>query len=100
MTKHKHHDCIVAWANGALIQYLSPTKGEGWVDCMGNEPAWSRSATYRVKPKEISNGEAAYNAYYHNVTKQEWDQLPATFSGEWNKVAQAVIDNERKRNAN
>lgn len=46
--KHKHHDLIVAWANGAEIQeWVSGS----WITIgLGGCASWSLCATYRVKP--------------------------------------------------
>lgn len=47
--KHKHCDLIVAWANGAQIQYID---GSGaWCDCFKNEPCWVEEDEYRIKPE-------------------------------------------------
>lgn len=45
--KHKHYDCIVAWANGAKIEARFPN-GE-WQDfCY---PSWDgKDIEYRIKP--------------------------------------------------
>ena len=63
--KHKHYDLIVAWANGAKIQYLSynlecaelKRLGLGkncetrvWLDCV-NAPNWYTDFEYRIKPE-------------------------------------------------
>ena len=63
--KHKHYDLIVAWANGAKIQYLSynlecaelKRLGLGkncetrvWLDCV-NSPNWYTDFEYRIKPE-------------------------------------------------
>lgn len=45
--KHKHYDMIIAWADGATIQFLC---GDKWVDVNKNSPTWSPTETYRVKP--------------------------------------------------
>ena len=62
---HKHKDVIIAWANGAQIQYQ--TEGsETWDDI--KEPAWTEYAQYRVKPEPKKSfhtfriGVAAYGA--------------------------------------
>jgi len=48
--KHKHYDCIVAWANGAKIQGRFPS--DEWQDfCY---PNWDlKYIEYRIKPKWI-----------------------------------------------
>ena len=44
---HKHKDLIIAWANGAIMQFR--TTGGGWSDVQGN-PAWVIGISYRIKP--------------------------------------------------
>lgn len=49
MAKHKHYDCIVAWANGATIQMRGdPT--EHW-STLHYTPLWTPGIEYRVKPE-------------------------------------------------
>lgn len=47
-TPHKHHDCIVAWAKGAQIQFREPN-GVEWI--FVSRPQWFESYEYRVKPE-------------------------------------------------
>lgn len=49
--KHKHYDCIVAWANGAKIQCLSDN-GTKWNDC-NSTPNWNPNREYRIKKEPI-----------------------------------------------
>lgn len=49
--KHLHHDLIVQWAAGAIIQYYAGNNS-GWVDCPDNKPEWSLYTAYRVKPSK------------------------------------------------
>lgn len=49
MNKHKHYDCIVAWAAGAEIQVRGYHNGEfTWHDCV--TPHWAPHQEYRIKP--------------------------------------------------
>lgn len=48
MTKHKHYDAIVAWANGEKIQCRNSVNFP-WRD-LGSEPLWNPNIQYRVKP--------------------------------------------------
>jgi hypothetical protein len=48
--KHKHADLIIAWANGAEIQFNT---GDKWYDCIRNDPAWELNVEYRIKPEEM-----------------------------------------------
>ncbi len=45
---HKHKDIIIAWANGAQIQYWSKVNCE-WKDLV--DLTWYESMEYRIKPK-------------------------------------------------
>jgi hypothetical protein len=45
--KHKHYDCIVAWAGGAKIQGKSDYVE--WQDL--KHPSWDKSWQYRIKPE-------------------------------------------------
>ena len=49
MKPHKHSELIKAWADGAEIEYFSPT-AEKWVE-VGISPAWSNNFEYRIKPE-------------------------------------------------
>lgn len=48
---HKHHDSIIAWAKGAIIQYYNEARN-AWFDVYCNNPLWSNSVRYRIKPAE------------------------------------------------
>ena len=47
--RHKHADLIIAWAEGAEIEYRSLTGKWKFV----REPTWSEDYEYRVKPKTV-----------------------------------------------
>ena len=50
MTKHKHYDVIVAYANGEEIQFRGPS-GD-WRDWLGGSfPPFRETSRYRVKPR-------------------------------------------------
>ena len=46
MMKHKWHDEIVAWSEGAEIEFLSE---DGWLNA--GEPEWNEDSEYRIKPQ-------------------------------------------------
>ena len=50
MTRHKHYDAIVAWADGVEIQAKSTVDGS-WINCYS--PTFSNDAEYRIKPKTV-----------------------------------------------
>ena len=48
MKPHKHKDLIIAWANGAEIQFRFATEGSEWKDV--TNPEWVGYIEYRIKP--------------------------------------------------
>lgn len=46
--RHKHCDLIIAWANGAEIQFFNDDE---WVNC--TNPSWDEDVHYRVEPKLV-----------------------------------------------
>jgi hypothetical protein len=51
--KRKHYEQIIAWAEGATIQYLEGGIPSNWEDVYRNNPSWNESEVYRVKPKTV-----------------------------------------------
>jgi hypothetical protein len=49
MTKHIHHDAIIAWANGNTIQCYNK-ESNSWYNA--EIPMWIAENQYRVKPEE------------------------------------------------
>ena len=47
--KHKHYDCIVAWAEGEKIE--GSEDGINWYDL--EEPIWVESNKYRIKKEPV-----------------------------------------------
>ena len=47
--KHKHYDCIVAWAEGKKIEVFSDSTGQ-WEDLIG-VPYWGNNFQFRIKPE-------------------------------------------------
>lgn len=71
MTKHKHYDAIIAFANGAQIEGR-PTPNSAWTTF--SNPTWETSWEYRVKPEENEpwtpkDGEAYY--YWNSMGEIE-----------------------------
>ena len=48
--RHKHADAVIAWAEGAKIEYRDPARHHSglWVECQ--HPGWYENFEYRVKP--------------------------------------------------
>jgi len=47
--RHKHYDCIIAWAEGKQIQFYDQYYNRGWVDI--DIPTWFEDHQYRIKPE-------------------------------------------------
>ena len=47
--RHKHYDCIVAWAEGKKIEVSSD--GNFWRDI--DKPAWYETAKYRIQKEPV-----------------------------------------------
>jgi hypothetical protein len=50
MTRHKHADVIIAWAEGKEIEIFHNTSGK-WVPMLTNQPCWDLDSLYRIKPE-------------------------------------------------
>ena len=51
MNKHKHYDCIIAWAEGKKIEYKWDYKSR-WYDT--DRPIWNEDVHYRIKPEPVT----------------------------------------------
>jgi hypothetical protein len=96
--KHKHADLIIAWANGAKIQYRAvPGEGE-WCD----EPRhliWEEYAEYRIKPEpkpDVVKHFFVESHFWAGIRLSEASQLDTpvlsiTFDGETGKLKSAEV---------
>lgn len=90
---HRHHDVIVAWANGATIECRDYPNTE-WEHCA--KPTWHELGEYRVKPEPP---EMAYpktmmtNEVLNDVYDRSHNRLQKLFfpEGELAAVANAAI---------
>ena len=48
MARNKHYDLILAWADGAKIQFRE-SGGTDWYDV--TTPSWGQHTNYRIKPE-------------------------------------------------
>jgi len=48
--KHKHYDCIVAWAEGKKIEFRT-NKNFTWKET--EEPRWNNDFEYRIKKEPV-----------------------------------------------
>ena len=93
MKPHKHKDLIIAWANGALIEYR---QGDVWINTA--TPWWEDWMDYRIKPEPKPdvvyytlvdlNGVSAWSENRTVV-----DNVRLTFDGETGKLKAAEVLN-------
>ena len=89
--KHKHYDFIVAWANGAEIEYLDNALGSVWHQT--KEPAWREHYQYRIKP--VPKPDVVRYAFVTNLAsdprRKQAENLILTFDGETGKLIKAEV---------
>jgi hypothetical protein len=70
MKQHKWHKEIKAWADGAVIEFLTE---DGWLDA--GDPEWNEDSEYRIKPqpKEPQYMYVYRMAGQHNVEFRFWE---------------------------
>lgn len=66
MENRKHHDVIVAWAKGAVVQVFQEDK---WTDVI--HPCFSSKGRYRVKPTELVVGEDYHRVVSNGVSPND-----------------------------
>ena len=64
MTRHKHYDIIVAWAEGAEVQSKDDDR---WMDTLF--PTWHPNNEYRIKPKTVQREGWVNIASYGTATR-------------------------------
>ena len=57
---HKHHDSIIAWAKGAMIEARVPNKNQ-WF--LATSPMWAGDTEYHIKPTEPTELELLEQKY-------------------------------------
>jgi hypothetical protein len=72
LTPRKHQKEIIAWANGATIQYWS-SSDEVWYDTLNNKPLWKDNLRYRVKPDNTAEVEAEIAELEDMITELKKD---------------------------
>jgi hypothetical protein len=95
--KHKHHDVLIAIAEGKEIEYYSSTFG--WLDCdpqFNQDPLNYPNGEYRIKPETkpdfslyaevlTTDGKFGHAKFFGNVLTQE-DNVKFTFDGKTKKL--------------
>ena len=102
---HKHKDLIIAYANGAKIEYYHPTDNE-WYGT--SNPDWYEHIQYRIKPEpkpdvvkymgldcNIMTGIVESGDFWGDfATVDHWDnQIKLTFCGDTGKLKSAEVIN-------
>ena len=93
--KHKHADLIIAWANGAKIEWKYP--GFEWEPCFQNKPDWAGNLEYRVAPTpkpDIWQWACFYldaNNDLNNETNSCTANIKLTFDGTTRKLKAAEV---------
>ena len=94
--KHKHYECIVAFAEGKKIQYKLPSDIQ-WLDCH-NTPMWYLDIEYRIKPEPKLDVVRYCCIFSPNVEEInltscpcDFDNLKLTWDGETGKLKDAEV---------
>ena len=88
--KHKHYDCIVAWAEGKQIEVFSDSKGQ-WEDVLG-VPYWVNNFLYRIKPEPKPDVvRQLYVDTHERIFESVRFNLRLTFDGETGKLKSAEV---------
>ena len=97
---HIHHDLIVAWAKGAIIE--NESEGKFWAISSFGGPCWDPNTIYRIKPEPKpdsvcyhhatfeTNG-ASYVSCDFSYKRAACDNLKLTYDGETGKLKSAEI---------
>ena len=75
--KHKHYECIVAWAGGAKMQMR---RSGDWIDC--SYPEWDEHCEYRIKPELTVRYAYVNTSDAFNEKRYAGDNLKLTFDGD------------------
>lgn len=101
--RHKHADLIIAWAEGAEIQYWS-ARADGWVTAI--DPNWSEDIGFRIKPvpkpdvvlmvgvELLEEGDIVYASIKSNLPlsiSAFIDHIKLTFDGEAKNLKSAEV---------
>ena len=87
--KHKHADLIIAWANGAPIQWKD--RHGQWED-MG-EPLWAENHEYRIKPEPKPDVVRYYEVHkeFGGPLQSPFHNIKATYDGETGELKSAEV---------
>lgn len=94
MTKHVHADLIHAWADGAIIEFKTPTS-TAWL--VASTPGWDEHTLYRIKPaNKVRYGMIGTNGYIllNTSINPLLDQIKLTFEGDSTKIIAVELLNQ------
>ena len=75
--RHKHADLIIAWANGAQIEFLH---GIAWIEVA--HPLWNVDTEYRIKPEPKPD----VVVYSHIQKRSKWGaEINISCDKNWNE---------------
>jgi hypothetical protein len=97
---HKHKSLIVAWSDGAIIQYWNTyATVPHWVDVVDNKPEWDEGTEYRIKPeKEYPKSTLDYDDLCKLVNRAAQEhRKEGTHQGIQTFIARIVADAAVKR---
>jgi hypothetical protein len=87
--KHKHYDMIVAWADGAEIEWLGIDGN--WCSISGT-PAWSIETVYRIKPEPKPDRIVVTDLWrQRDYGMLHMGEFRLTFDGETGKLKSAEV---------
>jgi hypothetical protein len=101
MTRRKHYDLILAWAEGKEIQYRCDSD-EDWYDIQDVSPSWDEKIEYRIKPEpkpdivgytraDLKNQDFIYIDSRVIDFRADTDNLKLVFDGETGKLKSAEV---------
>ena len=96
MARHKHADLIIAWANGAEIEYFYDPL-EKWRTA--SKPYWENNILFRIKPEpkpDVVKDLVAWFTTRMVIHEGETSNLRLTFDGKTGKLKAAEIINKEK----
>jgi len=87
--RHKHADLIIAWANGAQIQWKN--RNGQWED-MG-EPLWNENHEYRIKTEPKPDVVRYYEVHkeFGGPLQSPFHNIKATYDGETGALKLAEV---------
>ena len=88
--RHIHADLIIAWANGAQIQFRYSTSDE-WAD--SKNPSWSTHIQYRIKPEPKPDIVMYFEVRkpYGEILPNPFHNIKATYDGETGGLKSAEV---------